>query len=689
MRRSKRLDLDCLIFDLRNGRDFQPLSLYPGVWGRSCNPDLLEALLRSAKSEKWLRVTLVAAHLFYSKSTPEWAWPWLLQNAPGVMGADLATLERARWMRFYVPVADERSSDSLELMAGVGLGLPLVPPASIGAFAPNSVAALEVADRLVRQKWGEGCCFGLVCPSVIGPVICGPSLGLPAYLAAAACHEGLVDLQVLATGGLDDSGRVLPVRYVQSKLKSAKVTPKLFIYPQGNESPVSDVECVPVSHVSEALEVVACNKPGLGLKIAQAEKAMQSGKGLASEICSFRSEMAFWIRRNRDRVAAGLASDAALMELVKHVEIWCDSTRQNEPDLGNAVLECLPLEFVERVSREDAALGWVLCVLQMDRANHGGQLEEFKRWRLLADGLRPRISESEDAARHLALHYVQVIIGDRHNRYVFSENIPEDEYAGPEVKEMQRAFERLRARGLCREDTRLGKYYGTLGQNLGFCGPGLLKECLRYLDLAIACFCADSPQSQDERNRDVIYKVFALSSAGQTDDAFVAMQKIPGLWQGGKWNLKAMNQYQIHALLRIHVDQGCGVDLRLWQRIADVWQAQSKRSHPWQLITYNLGLLAPDKEHACRMLMDSVTICQSQESGPTIQAMALLPLAQLHTIDRCLPEMETCVRRVLASLYWAGLSREHFFCVLHNKNIDEILLIVQMKKNYLFPYMYH
>lgn len=688
MRRIKRLDLDCLIFDLRNGREFQPLSLYPGVWGRRCNPDLLEALLRFAKPEKWLRETLVAAHLFYPESTPEWARPWLIQNAPGVMGADLATLERARWMRFYVPVADERSSYSWELMAGLGLGLSLVAPASNGAFAPDSVAALEVVDRLVRQKWGEGCCFRLVCPSVIGPVICGPSLGLPAYLAAAACHEGLEDLQILATGQLDDSGRVLPVRYVQSKLNSAEVTPKLFFYPQDNDPPTSDVECVPVSHVSEALEVVACNKPGLGLKIAQVEKALHAGKGLAREICSFRGEMVFWLRRNRDRVAAGLASDVALMELVQHVEIWCDSTRQNEPELGNAVLECLPLEFVERVSRDDATLGWALCVLQMDRANHGGRLEEFKRWRLLAEGLRPRISESEDAARHLALHYVQVIIGDRHNRYVFSENIPEDEYAGPEVMDMERAFARLRARGQCREDTHLGKYYGTLGQNLGFCGPSLLKECLRYLNLAIACFCADSPQSQFERSRDMIYKVFALSSAGQTDDAFMAMREIPKLWQEGQWNLKVMNEYQMHALLRVHVDSGNGMCKELWEEISDLWKQTKPICHPWQLNLYNLGLLASGREASYSMLLDSVKCCLSSEAGQTIKIMALLPLAELQARGYHILDMENQVQRACFPLQAKEFSQEHFACLGQAKTAVDVLTIVQKEKNSLFPYTY-
>lgn len=682
------MDLDCLIFDFSNGRDFQPLSLYPGVWGRRCSPDLLEALLRSAKPEKWLRETLVAAHLFYPESTPEWALPWLLQNAPGVMGADLAVLEQARWLRFFVPVADERSSHSWELIGGVGLELPLLAPACEGAFAPDSVAALEVVDRLVRRKWEVGCCFGLVCPGVSGPVICGPSLALPAYLAAAACHEGLVDLQILATGHIDDSGRVLPVRYVQSKLNSARVIPRLFLYPQGNDSPASDVECVPVSHVSEALEVVACNKPGMGLKIVQAEKALHGGQGLAREICSFRGEMAFWLRRNRDRVATGLASDAALRELVRHVELWCNSTHQNEPELGNAVLECLPLEFVERVSRDDTALGWALCVLQMDRANHGGRLEEFKRWRLLADGLRPRISESEEAARHLALYYVQVIIGDRHNRYVFSENIPEDEYAGPEVMDMQRAFERLGVRGLCREDTRLGKYYGTLGQNLGFCGPALLEECLRYLDLAITCFCADSSQSQSERSRDAIYKVFALSSAGRVDDAIEGLRQLPGLWTEGQWNVQAMDSYQKHALVRVHVDQGCGMDIVLWQRIADDWRTKAKRSHPWQLITYNLGLLAPNEDETFRFLMESLAICQSQESGPTIQAMALLPLAQIYAVGHSLPEMETLVRRAMAPIHGEALSKEHFFCVLQSESIDEVLQTVQREKNLLFPYTY-
>lgn len=688
MHKIDRRDLDCLSFDCGMGRRGYGLPPHPAIWGRHCTAERLGELLRAARPEDSLPEALMTAHLLYPQRTPEWARPWLLRNAFGIMGVELEVLERARWRAFSVPVADRTSGHLWNLLVGVGKDMPLVATAAARAFAPDSLDALSVVDRLVREKWGAGCSFAIAAPGGSGPIISGPSLGLPCFLAAAGCCEGLPDIRILSTGQLDGFGAVLPVEYVQIKVDSAEGCCQLFLYPQGSKAPVSRLECVPVAHVGEALAVMACYQPGMGLKIAQAEKVLQAGQGLAREICSFRTGMSVWLQRNRDAIAAGLASDPSLGELVQQLQLWCDSTLRHDPELGSAVLKCLSLELAWKVSEESAQLAWSIGVLQMDGANHRGSLVEFARWRALVDRLRTKIDSFENAGRHLTLYYVQAIIGDRHNRYVFSEELPKDEDAMSEIMEMEAAFELLRAKGRCRENTRLGRYYGTLGQNYGFCGPGFLVQCLRHLDLAISCFCADSVRSEKERNRDQLYKAFALSSAGRTDDAVETLRGITGLWGQGHWNLKDMNPYQTHALLRAHVDSGNGMDAGLWQSIAGLQGGQARRAHPWQLITYNLGLLAPDSDAAYRMLRESLALCLAPEAGPTIQVMALLPLAQLHAAGHCLPDMDDHFRRAIAPVYGTDLSREHFVCLIQAGTTDEILRRVQKEKVRLFPYSY-
>lgn len=688
MRRIERRDLDCLSHDLERGGSGYALDPHPNIWGRHCSAERLEELLRAAKLGDSLREALVVAHLLYPQRTPAWVKPWLLRNAFSVTGADLGLLDRARWRDFFVPVADEHSGYLWRLLVGIGSDLPLVATAGAKAFTLDSLRALEVVSRLVQEKWEEGCCFGLASPGVSGPVISGQSLGLPCYLAAAACIEGLPDTQILSTGQLDEFGEVLPVKYVQTKVNSANSSFKLIIYPQGSEPPESRLECVPVAHACEALAVMACYQPGMGNKIVQAENALRSGRGLAREICSFQNGMVSWLMRNRQAISEVVTTDTSLAELVTQLKRWCDSTLQCEPELGRAVLQCLPLELVKKVAVDDALLAWTICVLQMDRMNHTGSLPEFEEWRAQADELRPRIVSTQDAASLLALHYVQSVIGDRHNRYVFSVELPEDEDAMFEVGAMEETFRRHQAGGGRREDGRLGRYYGTIGQNYGFCGPDFLGETLRYLELAISCFCADSQMSEKERNRDLLYKVFALSSAGRTDDALETLSGIPRLWMQGRWNLGEMDQYQLHALLRAHVDSGNGMRAALLHEISDLWRSQRKRSHPWQLIAYNLGLLESDKVASYHMLSESQSICLSPETGPTIKVMALLPLAQLHSAGYSLSDMDDQVRRAIAPVCSKDLSGEHFACLMQARTTEEVLRIVQKEKARLFPYSY-
>jgi len=149
-----------------------------------------------------------------------------------------------------------------------------------------------------------------------------------------------------------------------------------------------------------------------------------------------------------------------------------------------------------------------------------------------------------------------------------------------------------------------------------------------------------------------------------------------------------MDSYQIHALLRVHTDAGNGLEAGLWQEIADRWRCLGRRCHPWQLIAYNLGLLAPDRAAAGRMFKDSLSLCLSREGGPTIQVMALLPLARLHAGGHHLDGMETMVRQALEPVRDNLLSADHFASLMQTEAWADLLTTVQRDTALLFPYSY-
>lgn len=66
-------------------------------------------------------------------------------------------------------------------------------------------------------------------------------------------------------------------------------------------------------------------------------------------------------------------------------------------------------------------------------------------------------------------------------------------------------------------------------------------------------------------------------------------------------------------------------------RMGDTWQREDG-SHPSQLIAYNLGLLAVTvtENIATSLLRHAVALCLDHALGPSIQVMAMLPLAQLY-----------------------------------------------------------
>ena len=65
----------------------------------------------------------------------------------------------------------------------------------------------------------------------------------------------------------------------------------------------------------------------------------------------------------------------------------------------------------------------------------------------------------------------------------------------------------------------------------------------------------------------------------------------------------------------------------IYEKMLSTINSKIENSHPWQLCTYNLGLIAldsGDEKKRSIPVEKSLDICLSQKSGPTIQVMALL-----------------------------------------------------------------
>lgn len=684
MKTINNVDLQCLWFDCLDGAADWGLPPHPRIWGS--DPTCLSDVFGRCPEPRRLAAVLLAVHLVYPKATPEWASSWLTQAGPELMGADLTTLERVRWRLVSVPVAAGDLGRLHAILIGAGETAPDCSAWNARILAKDSQCAGELARRLVRLHTGQESCFLFLGSTTSHALIEGESLGLPCYLGARAAAEDMPCDFVVATGRLDEDGRVLPVECLNQKLDAVEDGISLFLYPEGCAAPkASGTECVAVTNVREAADVVACFRPGLALKIAHAARTLRSGQGLAREMCSFQSEMAVWIRRNRERIARVLCDDPHLEELIPQLQRWTDSTLRLDMGLGNAVLECLPVECVLDRGNLTASAAWKICALQMGKANHGGDLDLLKVWTDAADTLRPDINQHDECGRMLTLHYVQKLIGEKHNRYAFFDSI-DDAAAAEEISELEMAHARhLDRRGPC-SNAVLGQYYGMLGQHHGFLGPEFLGQALAFLDKAIGCFCGVEKQERQERDRDRLYQVFALSSAGRVDEAWTGLRDVTDLWRDRAWNVDSMNPYQLHALLRLHVDSGRIMDSGLWRKIHEAW-SRGEQGHPSQLISYNLGWLASERALAAEMLNRSVDLCLGPTSGPTIRVMALMPLARLQEIE---PDRDRAalVNAAMEPINNGDVSLEHFHPLLDLPDWKAVLSHVSANRAAFFPFSY-
>lgn len=652
-------NLDSLAFDLADGVACFAVGPHAGIWGQESHAATLERLLAAAPPHFGL--SLLASHLLWPAATPPWAAPALESLARTLFGAPLARLEGLPWRLAPVPVLGAHGPERASLLVGLDAPDPALPL----AWDPLAQDAARTVAHLAAARLGAR---AVILPLLPHTRLHGPSLALPAALAAWAAAHGHELPDILATGALDPQGRVLPVEDVPAK---ARLGGTLFLYPAG-ALPPDHPGALAVRHLDEAEAALRWPAPEAAARVLHLERllaaALTRPVTLAAELAALPPALTPWLRHRQPQLTQALAASPDLPRLA-------DGLLHLDPGLREALLACLPVETAQ--ARPEAA--WAIALAQMDAANHRGDLAGFARWREVGRRHETRVCHLDNGPAQILLRAVIAAIGERHNRYDFPHPLPLDPAAQAALEELEAVWGRRRSRlGPC-ACIILGQYYGTMGQHYGFLGPPFLDQCLHHLHLAKEAFCAEHTGRRDDTERDILYGLFALADAGQYDAAIREMDAMV-LRRGG---VDQLNPYELHGLLRIHADAGAPLPAGTLTAVIGRVERQGRPRHPWQLVALNLARLLPDPRQQRHWLERAATWCQAQ--GPTVQVMALLPLALLARAGAKVDA--AAVARALAPVQQGLLHVPHFAPLLELA-ASAVLDLVASNPARFFPYTY-
>jgi hypothetical protein len=199
------------------------------------------------------------------------------------------------------------------------------------------------------------------------------------------------------------------------------------------------------------------------------------------------------------------------------------------------------------------------------------------------------------------------------------------------------------------------------------------------------------PERRPDWLRLLNYRCYARLDAGDREGARGAlMDYLEAVdWDEVTQEVAALDRWQHALLARFLADAGPPEALRHYLDRAAAMIQTAPPVHPWQLWANNLGRMAwriKDAGAAERYFRCALERCRQGGMGPTVQVMALLPLAGLHALGRLEGEgVENEISAVRQAA--AHLDPEHFRPVFEMDPVS-LLTLVQDNPRRLFPFSY-
>ncbi len=302
------------------------------------------------------------------------------------------------------------------------------------------------------------------------------------------------------------------------------------------------------------------------------------------------------------------------------------------------------------------------------------------------------VSYEKDVVNFLNSRFV----AERHNTYSFYPDLPD--YL-EKIKRIQEKFYEISKSPL----ESLGRLYGSIAQNYGFCGPKYLNLCEKYVRLAQFHF-GDGKilHLKNHWQREFAYLFFAYldsklySFAEKSLFSYLGIKFIDEAKTICNKSVYPYNFYK-HALLRF-ISETMSFENTIKEFVFKYKKCLEKIflfesfSHPYQLIFYNLGKIFEylgDLDRAKEAYEKSIEICLKINTETTLP-MSLLGFSKLFKIKKLSMSDQKNLKKVLKFMASKDccLNKKHFFPVLELSSIEEVLKEIESKEANYFPFSY-
>jgi hypothetical protein len=652
---------------------------------------------------RFLELHILTEALLQKENSPEWMIPWVadhLNVADYVKPLDWQTCLGGQWHAVPVFLVHEKAYLRYFILGLISRPTesPSWPEWADGLLDETAkrgiLSAVKACARIRSFAPNQGTfCYPLTVPSQ-NLQVKDASLGLPLSLGFMALLSGRkLPEDLAASASVQEDGSLRKVGQLSKKISYAeKAGFRVFLFCADNRvsSKREDMELLPVSSLAEAWMAACLYAPGQAGKLLMMATMLNDPQAFANNCAVAPVEWLAWaLRNNRTRQVMGLMlkSPIDFETYIQKLGMCLDKGEIARAEILARLLESASSETLAGAAPL-SLFKWFTLNLSM--ANHRGDVSASDRWEKEAEAIVRQASVSDMEA--FASFYNHRFIAVHHNRYYFNPELPS--FIKEILASLEAQYQCQRQLVETAANKTLGALYGSIAQNYGFCGPSCLKETERYLILSQKAFGdGRTPEWRGDWLRQFNYLTYASLDAGDVDAAKKALLAYLEIddWQELWPKLPGLTQWRHAALARFLADSRKREKAAIYAEwaVSNSGQIREDR-HPWQLWLHNMGRimdLLGDRQSALNYYDCSLTVCRSGKLGPTVQAMALLPLSglwQTEGLNRVdLVSVEKEIRRAANDL-----NPVHFSPFLNEPDFIKTLENVWTRPEKMFPFTY-
>jgi len=612
--------------------------------------------------------------------------------------------ETSRWVIIPVPVVFENHASAiLTFMVGTrSMGTDTQWPSWMTHHLDTS-ARCAISNAFGSARSFSGVHRSLFVFPLMPPEdawkISGRSLSLPLALAALSVLTGeSLAPNLTATGDVTIDDPDFPVRAVGDLPNKAyaayREDCRIMLIPKSVRPPAETFPGMairPVNDLQEAWLWARMYAPGKEQHLERLNHIVSSNDAslLIDNCLNIDRELLAWVIGSdygKPLIERILDDSIHIRNLVEKLE-KCLEPADRDLKQAAVIVGLLSHPHCQQVMEEKAPLqAFKWATLNVKRLNHSGEIEAAEKWRQSVESLRPAMFENFPDEY---FEFINNLFVSRHNTYLFDPH-PPDEFmdALADAGRQKRGINAV-----------VGRMYGTLAQNFGFCGPAFLPNVVENVRSAQAHFGSGAPDYFNDWIRCFSSLVYACLDAGDHATARLALLKYLQIDSFEKIRQhEHINRYELHALIRYLADtfdaSGNDIEKRLAVTLVDdLKDVDFERGHPFQLITFNLGKLgrkadAPALARSC--FEKSLTICENsvKSSAETIRIMGLLPLSELHNAGWMDSRHETVAASIRNAIVSSRCLNQAHFEPLMAGSAADMLERVRENPARFFPFSY-